>query len=356
MRTVDIHSHFFPEATPDFSARFGGSPWPSIRHDGPGLATIMLGDREFRPITSACWDIDVRLADMDRHQVDVQLICATPVMFAYDRPVEQAIECARAYNDLALEMCARGRGRLRALCQVPLQDSDAACAELSRAMKAGHVGVQIGSHVGPKNLDDPGLEAFLAHCASEGAPVLVHPWDMLAPERTARYMAGWTVGMPAETQLAIVSLILGGGFDRLPPSLRICFAHGGGSFAFLLGRLENAWLNRDMARGVSAHAPSHYLDRFFVDSAVFDARSLRLLVEVMGDDRMMLGSDYPFPLGEQEIGSLVRNSPSLDATSKQRMLSDNARDFFNLRPPADRVTALNGDGRSPGARDGGVRP
>ena len=330
MGTVDIHSHFFPEAPPDFSAGGDGPAWPSLRHDGPGRATIMFGQREFRPITSACWDPEVRLADMDRNGVDVQLLCATPVMFAYDRPVDQALECARTYNDLALALCARGRGRLRALCQVPLQDIDAACGELSRAMKDGHVGVQIGSHIGPKNLDDPGLETFLAHCASEGAPVLVHPWDMLAPERTSRYMAGWTVGMPAETQLAIVSLILGGGFDRLPPSLRICFAHGGGSFAFLLGRLENAWLHRDLARGVSAHPPSHYLDRFFVDSAVFDERSLRLLVDVMGDDRVMLGSDYPFPLGEQHIGSLVRQSPSLGGLAQARLLGGNAHDFFNL--------------------------
>lgn len=330
MDTVDVHSHFFPATPPDFGARFGGPAWPTLRHDGPGRATIMLGDQEFRPVTAACWDADVRLADMDRDGIDLQVLCATPVMFAYDRPVEQALEWARACNDLALELCAGGRGRLRALCQVPLQDLDAACGELSRSMAAGHVGVQIGSHVGARNLDDPALEAFLAHCAAESAPVLVHPWDMLGAGRTSRYMAGWTVGMPAETHLAIVSLILGGGFDRLPRALRIGFAHGGGSFAFLLGRLENAWRHRDLARGASAHPPSHYLDRFWVDSAVFDERSLRLLVEVMGAERVVLGSDYPFPLGEPRVGGLVRQSPSLDGSTKARLLGGNARAFFNL--------------------------
>lgn len=339
MVTVDIHSHFFPEAPPDFTARFGGAPWPSLRHDGPGCATIMLGPREFRPITAACWDPDVRLADMDRDGVDVQVISATPILFAYDRPAAQALECARACNDLALDLCGRGRGRLRALCQVPLQDIDLACDELTRAMKAGHVGVQIGSHVGGRNLDDPGIERFLAHCAAEGAAVLVHPWDMLGADRTTRYMAGWTVGMPAETQLAVVSLILGGGFDRLPPALRICFAHGGGSFAYLLGRLENAWVHRDVARGVSARPPSQYLDRFFVDSAVFDERSLRLLIEVMGTDRVMLGSDYPFPLGEHRVGSLVRQSTSLDAPGRARLLGENAAAFFNLTPGARSASA-----------------
>jgi aminocarboxymuconate-semialdehyde decarboxylase len=290
----------------------------------------MVGEREFRPITSACWDADVRLADMDRDGIDVQILCATPVMFAYDRPVAQALEAACVYNDMALELCARGRGRLRTLCQVPLQDIDAACGEVSRAMAAGHVGVQIGTHVGPKNLDDEGLVTFLAHCAAAGAPVLVHPWEMLGSDRMPRYMAPWTVGMPAETQLAIVSLILGGGFDRLPRSLRICFAHGGGSFAYLLGRLENAWIHRDIARGVSAYPPSHYVDRFSVDSAVFDARALSLLVDVMGDERVMLGSDYPFPLGEQQVGSLVRGSTALNAESKQRLLGGNAAAFFEI--------------------------
>jgi aminocarboxymuconate-semialdehyde decarboxylase len=330
MPTIDIHSHFFPEAAPDFAARFGAPDWPWLRLGEAGRGMIMVGQREFRPITSACWDADVRLADMDRDGIDVQILCATPVMFAYDRPVAQALEAARVYNDLALDLCARGRGRLRALCQVPLQDIDAACGEVSRAMAAGHMGVQIGTHVGPKNLDDDGLVTFLGHCAAAGAPVLVHPWEMLGSDRMPRYMAPWTVGMPAETQLAIVSLILGGGFDRLPRSLRICFAHGGGSFAYLLGRLENAWIHRDIARGVSAHPPGHYVDRFSVDSAVFDARALSLLVDVMGDERVMLGSDYPFPLGEQQVGSLVRGSTTLNAESKQRLLGGNAAAFFEI--------------------------
>jgi len=227
-------------------------------------------------------------------------------------------------------MVAEAEGRIHALCQVPLQDVDAACAELSRCMAAGHRGVQIGNHVGDRNLDDRGIETFLHHCAAENAAVLAHPWDMMAPERMAKYMMGWTVGMPAETQLGIVSMILGGAFDRLPRSLRLCFAHGGGSFAFLLGRLENAWHNRDLARGQSAYPPSHYLDRFSVDSAVFDRRALRLLVDVMGGERIMLGSDYPFPLGEQHIGALVRESVFLDDSQKRLILGDNAARFLGL--------------------------
>jgi len=328
--TVDIHSHFFPEHWPDFDAKFGGAPWPRIEHSDPGRAMIMLGDKPFRPIGAACWDVETRLGDMAAQDIDLQVICATPVLFAYERPADQALEVAKNFNDAALEMVGRGGGRLEALCQVPLQDIDASCAELTRAMAAGHRGVQIGNHVGIKNLDDDGILTFLQHCAQEGAAVLVHPWDMMARDRMSKYMMAWTVGMPAETQLAIVSLILSGGFERLPKSLRLCFAHGGGSFAFLLGRLENAWHRRDIARGNSDKPPSHYLDRFSVDSAVFDAAALALLVEVMGPERVMLGSDYPFPLGEDPIGGLVRDADFLATDARAAILGGNARAWLGL--------------------------
>jgi aminocarboxymuconate-semialdehyde decarboxylase len=337
MPVIDIHNHFFPRAWPDLAARYGTPNWPSIKHSQPGKAEIMVGDRFFRQISSACWDPEVRLQEMDRDGVEMQVLSATPVLFAYERPVEHALDCAQLFNDAALELCAQGRGRLKSLCQVPLQDIDASCSELSRCMRAGHLGVQIGNHVGEKNLDDPGIVTFLQHCAEEGAAVLVHPWDMLAPERMPKYMMPWTVGMPAETQLGIVATILGGAFDQLPSKLRICFAHGGGSFAFLLGRLENAWQHHPVARGVCELSPTQYLNRFYVDSAVFDERALQFLVETMGAERVMLGSDYPFPLGEHRVGTLIRSS-RLTAPAKLRLLGGNAVDFLAL-PSQSAATA-----------------
>jgi aminocarboxymuconate-semialdehyde decarboxylase len=329
MQTIDIHNHFFPESWPDLAARFGTPDWPSIKHTGDGKAVILVGDREFRKIYSACWDPKVRLAEMDRDGVDLQIISATPVLFVYERPAEHALECARLFNDAALELCARGKNRLKALCQVPLQDIDAACQELSRCMRAGHLGVQIGNHVGEKNLDDPGIQTFLHHCADEGAAVLVHPWDMMARERMPNYMMPWTVAMPAETQLAVVAMILSGAFDRLPRNLRICFAHGGGSFAFLLGRMENAWQHHPVARGLCQLSPKNYVDRFSVDSAVFDVPTLQFLVRTMGEDQVMLGSDYPFPLGEERVGKLIRES-DIPTDAKRKLLGGNAAKFLRL--------------------------
>ena len=334
MEVIDIHNHFFPRTWPDLAARYGTPDWPWIKHTDPGQADIMVGDRFFRKIYSACWDPEVRLREMNRDGVNLQVISATPVLFAYERPAEHALDCARLFNDAALELCAQGKGQLMSLCQVPLQDVDGACKELTRCLRAGHLGVQIGNHVGEKNLDDPGIVTFLHHCANEGAAVLVHPWDMFGQHRMPNYMMPWTVGMPAETQLGIVAMILGGAFDKLPRTLRICFAHGGGSFAFLLGRLENAWQHHPVAHGVCELTPSRYLDRFYVDSAVFDERALQFLVATMGAHRVMLGSDYPFPLGEERVGSLIRSS-HLTAMAKTRLLGGNAKEFLGLHDQKD---------------------
>jgi len=339
MKLVDIHAHFLPRSWEDLAKRFGTPDWPWMKHTAPGEAMLMVGEREFRPVTAACWDPRVRLADMDRDGVDVQIMCATPVLFAYHRPAAQALECARIFNDAAREICAAAPRRLKSLCQVPLQDTDLACRELTRAMADGHLGVHIGNHVGTRDLDDEGLITFLQHCAAEGAAVFVHPWDMMGQERMSKYMLPWLVAMPAETQLSILSLILSGAFERLPRSLKLCFAHGGGSFPYLLGRVDNAWRNRDVVRADCPQLPSSYVDRFSVDAAVFSDDALGLLVKVMGEDRVMLGSDYPFPLGEQRVGTLIRSHPELAGATRAKLLHSNARRFFGLAPARAREVA-----------------
>jgi aminocarboxymuconate-semialdehyde decarboxylase len=329
---IDIHSHFFPKNAPDFSLRYGegSGPWVTLSDHGDGTGMMMLGDKPFRPVHAALWDTKARLAEMDQSNVATQMICATPVMFAYAAPSHQAAFVAATYNDLALAFCDGSNGRIKALAQVPLQDCDAACFELTRAMRAGCIGVQIGNHVGSRELDDADMVRFLAHCAHEGAPILVHPWDMMGGDRLKRWMSAWTVAMPAETQLGIMSMILGGAFDKLPRDLKLCFAHGGGSFAYLLGRLENAWHRRDVVRGESKHPPSYYLDRFSVDSAVFDHRALRFLIDTMGAEHIMVGSDAPFPLGEAHIGELVRSMPGVSQDVRAKILIGNAENFFSL--------------------------
>jgi aminocarboxymuconate-semialdehyde decarboxylase len=260
--------------------------------------------------------------------VDVQVVSPTPVFFSYTRPGDQGLKVARIFNDLALEICAPAPDRFWPLCQVPLQDPDLACAELDRCLAAGHLGVEIGNHVGDRDLDDAGIVTFLQHCARVGAPVLVHPWDMPSSPRLNRWMAQWLTGMPAESHLSILALVLGGVFDQVPESLRICFAHGGGSFPFWVGRMDNAWHRRPDLVGTSEYPPSHYLDRFSVDTVVFAEPALRLLVDTVGVDRVMLGSDYPYPLGERPVGQLVRGAPFLTEPARAQLLGGNAARFL----------------------------
>lgn len=290
---------------------------------------LMVADTEYRPIRSHCWDSRERLTDMDEDGIDVQVVSPTPLFFSYERAVEQAVKVARIFNDLTLECTSSGGDRLVPFCQVPLQDPDAACAELDRCLAAGHAGVEIGNHVGDQDLDDPRIVEFLQHCAAVGAPVLVHPWDMAVGPRLDRWMARWLAGMPAETHLSVLSMILGGVFDAVPTTLRVCFAHGGGSFAFWLARMDNAWHRRaDIVRGKSLHPPSHYVDRFFVDTVVLGHAPLRLLVDTLGDDQVMVGSDYPYPLGERPAGAVVRTADFLTDAQRTKLLSSNAARFL----------------------------
>lgn len=325
---VDVHSHYVPKGWPDLGP---GQPW--LRVDSERDAMIMLGGTEFRRIQSDCWDAEVRLADMEADGVAAQVVSPTPVFFSYGAENDQATKVARIMNDLALEICAPADGRLLPMAQVPLQDTDAACAELERCLANGHVGVEIGNHVGDRDLDDEGVVTFLQHAAALDAPVFVHPWDMPSSPRLDRWMAQWLTGMPAETHLSILAMILGGVFDRVEDSLRICFAHGGGSFAFWLGRMTNAWHKRNDVVGTSELPPDRYVGRFYVDSVVFDDRALRLLIETLGPDRVVVGSDYPYPFGERPVGQVVRNAGFLDETTRERVLSGNAREFLNLTNP-----------------------
>jgi aminocarboxymuconate-semialdehyde decarboxylase len=328
-RRIDIHAHLFPRiAREEAAATDPRAPWLSENGDGTGH--IMVGGTPFRPVKASLWDPNARLRWMDMTGIDVQLVCATPVMFGYAWAPSCAASWSERMNDRALAFCAADPRRLKPLAQVPLQDIDAACREVSRARASGHVGVQIGNHVGARSLDDPGILDFLRHCASEAMPVLVHPWDMMGDERMKRWMLPWLVAMPAETQLGILSLILSGALERLPPALNLVFAHGGGSFAWLLGRVDNAWRQRDIVRADCPNVPSSYCNRFCVDSAIFNPGALRLLVETMGAERVLLGTDAPFPLGEQEPGALVEAAFADDAATRARVLAGNAQRVFAL--------------------------
>ena len=190
-------------------------------------------------------------------------------------------------------------------------------------------GVQIGTHVNDWNLDDPELFEVFEAAQDLGAAIFIHPWEMMGEDKMRKYWLPWLVGMPAETTRAICSLIFGGVFERLP-KLNVCFAHGGGTFASTLGRIEQGFEVRpDLCAIDNNVAPSKYAGRFFVDSLVHEPRILELLIDVFGADKIALGSDYPFPLGEAHPGEMIE-AMKLSKDVKELLLYKNALQWLDL--------------------------
>ncbi|MEE8141631.1 MAG: amidohydrolase family protein [Planctomycetota bacterium] len=328
---IDLHTHILPESWPDLKKRYGYDGFIHLDHHRPGCARIMRGDQFFREIESNCWDPARRLKECDDSSVEVQVLSTVPIMFSYWAKPEHALDLSCILNDHIAAVVQQNPQRFVGLGTVPLQDTDLACQELIRCVQELDMpGVQIGTHVNGWNLDHPQLRPFFQEASRLGAAIFVHPWEMLGKERMSSYFLPWLVGMPAETSLAICSLIFGGVFDRFP-DLRICFAHGGGAFPGTLARIEKGFLARPDLCGVhGCQNPRSYLGSFYVDSLVHDAASLHFLLEQFGVNQVALGSDYPFPLGEDEPGHLIESLTDLSEDSKERLLSGTALEFLGL--------------------------
>jgi aminocarboxymuconate-semialdehyde decarboxylase len=328
---IDLHTHILPERWPDLRARYGYGGFPRLEHHLPGRARIMIDDALFREVPETCWSPARRLEECDRDGVDVQVLSTVPVMFGYWAKPRDGLDLSRLLNDQIAATVREHPGRFVGLGTLPLQAPDLAIAELERCVKdLGFAGIQIGSHVNDRNLDDPALFPVFERAQEIGAAVFVHPWDMLGKERMQKYWLPWLVGMPAEVSLAICSLIFGGVLERLP-RLRIGFAHGGGSFPGTIGRIERGFLARpDLCAVDNPVNPRSYLGRFYVDSLVHDAEALRYLLKLVGAERIALGSDYPFPLGESPPGQTIDALPELSPEARGRILSGTALEFLGL--------------------------
>jgi aminocarboxymuconate-semialdehyde decarboxylase len=329
---IDLHTHVLPERWPDLKQRYGYDGFVQLNHHRPGWARMEIDGRCFREIESNCWSNERRLAECDRDGVDVQVLSTVPVMFGYWARPADALDLACLLNDDLAERIQRHPKRFVGLGTLPMQDPQLAIGELERcAGELGLAGVQIGSHINAWNLDQPELFPVFERAAELGTAIFVHPWDMLGAERMERYWMRWLVGMPVETTLAICSVIFGGVLQRLP-DLRIGFAHGGGSFPGTLGRIEHGYRVRpDLFPRAGATDPREYLERLYVDSLVHDAQALRFLIELLGVQRIALGSDYPFPLGEARPGALIDSLSELTEQQRARLLAGTALEFLGLR-------------------------
>ncbi len=327
---IDIHTHIIPEHLPDFKQKFGYGGFISLDHHKPCCARMMIDDRFFREIQDNCWNPEVRMQDCDHHQVDMQVLSTIPVLFNYWAKGVDALETAKFINDHIAVIVHEYPDRFIGLGTLPMQAPDLAIKELERCMKElGMAGIQIGSHVDKWNLNAPELFPIFQAAEEMGAAIFVHPWEMLGSDKMTQYWLPWLVGMPAETSRAICSLIFGGVFERLP-NLRVAFAHGGGSFPFTIGRIEHGFNVRpDLVAVDNSVNPRQYLGKFYLDSLVHDPLMLEVLIKLFGEDKICLGTDYPFPLGELEPGKLIE-SMNFNAITREKLLSKNAKEWLGM--------------------------
>ncbi len=347
---IDLHTHILPHDWPDLDAKYGYSGFVRLDHYRPCCARMMIGDRSFREIGDNVWDPERRIEECDRDGVSLQVLSTVPVMFSYWAKPADGLDLSRRLNDHIAEVVRAHPTRFTGLGTIPLQDPDLAAGELERCVgELGLRGAQIGSHIDgnahlpnePYNLDEKSLDPVWRAAEQLGAAIFVHPWDMAGKERMPKYWLPWLVGMPAETSLAICSMIFGGVFERFP-RLRVAFAHGGGAFPFTIGRIAHGFAVRpDLCAIDNKINPRSYLAhvdergaiipaRFFVDSLVHDADTLRLLLRLFGTNRVALGSDYPFPLGEAHPGELIASLDDLSTEEKKQLFSGTAREFLAL--------------------------
>ena len=317
-----MHTHILPEKLPNFADKFGYGDFIHLVHEREGFANMMKGGVYFREIAKNCWDPEVRIREYELFRTSVQVVCTIPVMFSYWAKPEHCLDLSMFLNDHLAGITDDYPERYIALGTVPMQDTDLAVRELQRLKELGFPGVQVGSNINGQNLSEARFFPFFEACQELDMAVFIHPWEMMGESDMKKYWLPWLVGMPAETARAACSLIFGGVLERLP-RLRVCLAHAGGSLVPTIGRIEHGFNCRpDLVAVDNPVTPRHYLNKIWYDSATHDPQLLRYILEVVGDDRVCLGTDYPFPLGDLEIGAFIEKM-ELPADTVERIFYKN---------------------------------
>jgi aminocarboxymuconate-semialdehyde decarboxylase len=329
MLKIDSHTHVIPKKLPNWSEKFGYGDFIYLQHHRKGYAKMMRGNQFFREIKENSWNPEVRIKEYEKYNTQVQVVCTIPVMFSYwARPLD-CQDLSRFLNDHIAGLVHRYPKNYLGLATLPMQDTELALHELERCKEIGLQGIQIGSNINDLNLNEERFYPVFDLCERLGMAILVHPWNMMGQKQMQRYWLPWLVGMPAETSRAICSMIFGGIFERLP-KLRVNFAHGGGSFFSTIGRIQHGFECRpDLVAVDNPVKPTKYLGQFWVDSVVHNADMLGFILKMIGSERITFGSDYPFPLGDLELGKFIEQT-DLDRKIKDDIFHRAALEWLGL--------------------------
>ena len=328
---VDIHTHILPKDLPDLEKKFGYGGWIRLDHNSNGTANMIKDGEQFRVVKCNCWDPVARLDDCQESGVSLQVISTIPVMFSYWAQPKHTYLLSRLLNDDIADVVQNNPKRFVGLGTIPMQDEKLAVKELERCIQdLRFPGIQIGSNINGKNLSSQKFFPIFEAAADLGSCIFVHPWNIMGKNQMEKYWLPWLVGMPAETSRAICSMIFSGIFEKLP-NLRVAFAHGGGAFPATIGRIQHGYDSRPDLCAIDNNVdPTDYLGKFWIDSLVHDFDMLEFLLKKVGNKKIALGSDYPFPLGEKMPGLLIKNS-NLSKTTKENLLYKNALDWLALK-------------------------
>jgi aminocarboxymuconate-semialdehyde decarboxylase len=326
---IDIHTHIMPEHMPNWTRKFGYGEFIHLEHRNCE-ACMMKGDKLFRVVGENCINEDVRLKEMDETDVTIQVLSTIPVLFNYWAKPADGLETSGFFNDHIAETVSKNPKRFVGLGTVPLQDVDLAIKEMERCVKELKMpALEIGTNINGENLSEKRFFPFYEAAEKLGCALFIHPWEMMGEDKMQKYWLPWLVGMPAETARAICSMIFGGVFEIFP-GLRVAFAHGGGSFPFTMGRIQHGFdVRPDLVAVDNAIPPKEYAGKFWVDSLVHDKNAFQYLLEVIGEDKICLGSDYPFPLGEHKPGRLIEKM-KLGKKIEKKLFYRNAEEWLGI--------------------------
>lgn len=330
MTVIDAHSHFLPPGLIDVLA--SGEYEAAHVEDRPGSGRWLVCEAGLQfPLTPTFYDVGAKLDWMDGNGIDVSLTSVGAPLFLYDIGAKRSAEICRMVNDAAAELAEASGGRLIGVATVPMAEPELAVEELRRACGTlGLKGVEIGTSVGSRMLDHPDLDTLWATATEFGAPVFLHPYlymlGLLQHPGFERFFLLNTVGNPLETHLAGARLVLGGVFDR-HPELIVQLSHGGGSFPFQLARLEHTYAMREQVREVAQRRPLEYVDNFLFDTVLYDNRPLQFLLDLIGPERVIFGTDGPFDIADLTGIEWARTHGEDVAT---QILEGNARRAYGL--------------------------